>query len=103
VFLVGTIATAFAVGRLGEAPGIKGVARTTVTLLIVQIGLGFVALAIRSAAGKSPENVANLGTAMVISVHVLIGALLTTMMSTLAAHVFRATRAPDRDGTQGPA
>jgi len=104
VFLVGTIATAFAVGRLGETPGIKGVARTTVTLLIVQIGLGFVALAIRSTAGKSPENVANLGTAMVISVHVLIGALLTTMMSTLAAHVFRATRAPDRDATtQGPA
>ena len=97
VFLVATIATAFAIGRLGETPGIKGLARTIVTLLIVQIALGFVALAIRNAAGKSPENVANLGTAAVISVHVLIGALLTVLVATLAAHVFRATRRPDVD------
>lgn len=97
VFLVATIATAFAIGRLGETPGIKGLARTIVTLLIVQIALGFVALAIRNAAGKSPENVANLGTATVISVHVLIGALLTVLVATLAAHVFRATRRPDVD------
>lgn len=103
VFVVAAIATAFAVGRLGEAPGIKGLARFVVTLLIVQIGLGFVALAIRNAAGKTPENVANLGTAMVISVHVLIGALLTMLLATLAAHVFRATRAPDADPVREPA
>lgn len=103
VFLVATIATAFAVGRLGETPGIKGLARAIVTLLIVQIALGFVALAIRNAAGKTPENVANLGTALVISVHVLIGALLTVLVATLAAHVFRATRRPDGDPGRGPA
>ena len=96
VFLVGTIATAFAIGKMGDTPGIRGLARAIVLLLIVQIALGFVALAIRNAAGKTPENVANLGTATVISVHVLFGALLTVLMAALAAHVFRATRWQDR-------
>jgi hypothetical protein len=95
VFLVVTIATAFAVGRLGEVRGIKGLSRAIVTLLLAQIALGFTALAIRNAAGKTPENVANLGTAAVISAHVLIGALLTVLVATLAAHVFRATRRGD--------
>lgn len=99
VFFVATIATAFALGRLGQTPGIKGLSRAIVTLLIVQIGLGFVALAIRSSAGKRPENVANLGTALVISVHVLFGSLLTLLLATLAAHVFRATRVPAAGGT----
>lgn len=61
-----------------------------------QIVLGFVALSIRNQAGKTPENVANLGTALVISVHVLVGALLTVLAAVLAAHVFRATRRSDR-------
>lgn len=94
VFLVATIATAFAIGRMGDTPGIRGLARAIVLLLILQIALGFVALAIRNNAGKTPENVANLGTAAVISVHVLFGALLTALMASLAAHVFRATRMP---------
>jgi hypothetical protein len=34
----------------------------------------------------------------VISIHVLIGALLTVLVATLAAHVFRATRRPGADG-----
>lgn len=92
VFLTVTVVTAFAVGKLADAPGIKGLARWLITLLIVQIVLGFVALAIRNSAGKTPENVANLGTAAVISVHVLLGALLTMLMATLAAHVHGATR-----------
>ncbi|MBM3973715.1 MAG: hypothetical protein FJ301_06395 [Planctomycetes bacterium] len=95
VFLVATIATAFAVGRLGEAPGIKGLARAIIGLMIAQIALGFVALAVRNPDGKRPENVEQLGAATAISVHVLIGALLTVLMATLAAHVFRATRRPD--------
>jgi heme A synthase len=48
VFLMATIATAFAVGKLGETPGIAGLARTSMTLLIVQVALGFVALVIRN-------------------------------------------------------
>lgn len=92
VFIVATIATALATGKLGSAPGIRGLARTIVLLLIVQIALGFVALLIRNAAGKTPENVERLGAAAVISLHVLFGALLTTLMAALAAHVFRATR-----------
>jgi cytochrome c oxidase assembly protein subunit 15 len=92
VFVLVTIATAFAIGRLAEAPGVRGLVRLIVTLLLVQIALGFVALAIRNAAGKTPENVADLGAAAVISVHVLIGAALTMLVAALAAHVFRATR-----------
>lgn len=95
VFVLVSIATAFAVGKIGDSPGIRGLARLMVIALIVQIGLGFVALVIRNSAGKTPENVANLGTAALISVHVLLGALLTVLAATLAAHVFRATRAPD--------
>ena len=95
VFLCMTIATAFTIGRMAETPGIRGLARAIVLLLILQIALGFVALAIRNNAGKSPENVADLGTASLISVHVLFGALLTALMASLAAHVFRATRLPN--------
>ena len=100
VFVVGSIATAFAVGKLSKAPGIPTLSRTIVSLLVLQIVLGFVALAIRNAAGKTPENIANLGTALVISGHVLLGAFLTVLMATLAAHVFRATRRPDGDRVQ---
>jgi cytochrome c oxidase assembly protein subunit 15 len=96
VFLVITIATAFAVGKLGAAQGIKGLAQTIIGLLILQIALGFVALAIRNEAGKQPENVDRLGAAITISVHVLLGALLTALMAALAAHVFRATRHPEQ-------
>ena len=94
VFLVMTIATAFAVGKLGNTRGIKGLSQTIVGLLILQVVLGFVALAIRSEAGKSPENVDRLGAATTISIHVLVGALLTVLIAALAAHVFRATRRP---------
>ncbi len=96
VFILMTIVTSFSVGKLGEAPGIKGIARALVILMMGQIVLGFVALSIRNQAGKTPENVANLGTALVISVHVLVGALLTVLAAVLAAHVFRATRRSDR-------
>jgi len=92
VFVIGTIATAFAIGRLGEAPGTKTVSRWIVGLMVLQIALGFVVLAIRPAAGKKPENVGNLVSAGVISVHVVIGALLTMLVALLVAHVFRATR-----------
>ena len=92
VFLVGTIATSFSMGKLGDTPGLKGVARSIVGGLMLQIALGFVVLAIRPAAGKAPENVGNLVTASIISAHVVIGALLTLQIAALAAHVFRATR-----------
>jgi heme A synthase len=97
VFLVASIASAFAIGRLGDTPGIKGIARSIVWLLIAQIALGFVALVVRNPDGKRPENVDNLGAAVVISSHVVIGALLTTLVAALAAHVFRATRVPDAE------
>lgn len=95
VFLVITIATAYAIGRMAAVPGITGVARTIVALLIAQIAFGFVALIVRNPEGKTPENVNHLGPALTITVHVVTGALLTMLVATLAAHVFRATRAPD--------
>ena len=95
VFVVASIATAFAVGKLGKARGIPRLTQLIVLGLIVQIALGFVALAVRNEDGKQPENVENLGVAMSISVHVLLGAVLTAGMAALAAHVFRATRRPD--------
>lgn len=95
VFVIATIATAFAVGRLGAVPGIQGLTRWIVGLMMAQIALGFVVLAVRNPAGKTPENVQHLRTAAVISIHVVIGALLTVLVATLAAHVYRATRLPD--------
>ena len=94
VFLLVVIATGLAKGRLGKAPGIHGIANWLSGLLIVQIVLGFVALLFRNSAGKTPENVANLGTAILISVHVLLGAMLTVLAATLVAQVFRASRRP---------
>ena len=48
---------------------------------------------VRNSAGKTPENIANLGTATLISVHVLLGAALTVLAAVFCAHVFRGTRA----------
>jgi cytochrome c oxidase assembly protein subunit 15 len=101
VFVVATITTALVTGRLGSAPGIRGLSRLVVMLLIAQIALGFVALLVRNDAGKAPENIERLGAAAVISTHVLFGALLTMLMATLAAHVFRATRGAGREGVEG--
>lgn len=103
VFVIATIATAFAQGRLGDAPGIKSLVRWLVLLLIAQIGLGFVVLGVRNPAGKTKENVEQLGVAFTISMHVVMGALLTVLMATLAAHVFRATRATEPRPQGGPA
>jgi heme a synthase len=94
VFIVATIATAFAVGKLAAAPGVTGIARTIVGVMVVQIALGFVVLSVRNPAGKTPDNVQQLGKAATISAHVVLGALLTVLMATLWAHVHRATRAP---------
>lgn len=94
VFLLAAIASAFAVGRLGETPGVKAHSRWLLILLLVQVVLGFVALVVRNPEGKTQENVENLGAAFFISLHVLVGALLTTLIASLAAHVFRATRSP---------
>ena len=56
---------------------------------------GCMPLIVRNSAGKTPENVANLGTAALISVHVFLGAMLTVLAATLCAHVFRGTRRPE--------
>lgn len=94
VFLVVVIATGYAAAKLEKVPGLPGIARWLASLLILQIVLGFIALLVRNSAGKTPENVANLGTASLITAHVLLGALLTVFATTLCAHVFRGSRRP---------
>jgi hypothetical protein len=78
---------------MAAVPGLRKLSQVLMTLLFFQLALGFIALLVRNQAGKTPENVANLWTASLISVHVVIGALLTVLAATLAAHIFRATRA----------
>jgi heme A synthase len=92
VFLLLLIACGFVVGRLAPAPGIRGLGRLLLWLLIAQVVLGFVALLVRT--GKHPENIEHLWRASLISGHVLNGALLTLVTSLLAAHVFRSTELP---------
>ena len=91
VFLLVLIAAGLAAGRLAGIPGLAGVSRVLMGLLVVQVVLGFIALLVRT--GKSPQNVEHLLRASLISSHVLIGALLTVTASLLAAHVYRGTTA----------
>lgn len=100
VFFAATIATAIAVGKLAAVPGIRTLSRWIVALLMSQIALGFVVLAVRNPKGKVATNVENLGAAVTVSVHVVIGAALTVLLVVLAAHVFDATRS-SRRGVEG--
>lgn len=90
VFLLILIAAGFASSRLAHVPGLRGIGRTLLLLLVLQVVLGFVALLVRR--GKHPENIEHLWRASLISSHVLVGALLTLFASLLAAHVFRGCR-----------
>lgn len=90
VFLLVLVAIG-ASGVHGDVPRVKALGRWLLSLLVVQIALGFVALMVRT--GKHPENIDALWRSSLISAHVLIGALLMLCMAQLAARVFRATRA----------
>lgn len=90
VFLVVLISSGFAAGRLGAIPGLQGIGKALLGLLVLQILLGFVALLVRT--GKHPENIEYLWRASLISSHVLVGALQTLFASLQAAHVFRGSR-----------
>lgn len=90
VFLAVIIAAGVASGRLGHVPGIKRLSRTLLTLLVVQLILGFVALL--ETRGKQPENIDHLWSCSLISAHVLTGALLTLTSTMLMVTVYRATR-----------
>ncbi len=89
VFFLVLIAASLAGGRLGAIPGVSGLSRWLMGLLVVQIVLGFAALLVRT--GKHPENIEHLWRASLISAHVLTGALLTVVSGLLAAHVVRGT------------
>lgn len=92
VFLLLLCVGGFLVGRFAAIPGLRGLVRFLLILLVVQIALGFGALLVRT--GKDPKNIQFLWRALLISSHVLIGALLTVTTSLLAAHVRRGSRSP---------
>jgi cytochrome c oxidase assembly protein subunit 15 len=92
VFLLLLVVGSFVVGRFADVPGVRRLSSSLLLLLILQIGLGFVALMVRT--GKHPENIEHLWRASLISAHVLTGALLTVTASLLAAHVRRGTLRP---------
>ena len=68
----------------------RSLVRTLLILLVFQIALGFGALLVRT--GKDPKNIQYLWRALLISSHVLVGAMLTVTTSLLAAHVRRGSR-----------
>ena len=54
VFVVVAISTAFAVGKIGSTPGIKGLARTIVTLMAQEPSPIESAAALEAASGRRP-------------------------------------------------
>ena len=86
VFLIVIIALGLT-ARLAPIPGVAGLCRGSMALLMMQIVLGFIALLVRR--GKNPENIEYLWRASLISSNVLLGALLTVLMTLLAMHVRR--------------
>lgn len=91
VFLV-IIVTLGTASRLAPIPGVKGLCGWCMGALMFQVVLGFVALLVRR--GKDPENIEYLWRASLISSHVLLGILLTVLLSLLAIHVRHGTLLP---------
>ncbi|HLQ38226.1 MAG TPA: COX15/CtaA family protein [Planctomycetota bacterium] len=87
VFVVLVIAAGTATGRIGHVPLVRVLARTLLLLLLLQLVLGFMALLVRT--GKQPQNVDHLWRSALISMHVLVGALLTATAALLWAHIAR--------------
>lgn len=91
VFLIIIVALG-TTARLAPIPGVKNLCGLSMGVLMLQVVLGFVALLVRR--GKDPENIEYLWRASLISAHVLLGILLTVLLSLLAVHVRRGTLLP---------
>lgn len=91
VFLMLVIAAGIAAGRVGTVPFVRRISRLLISLLVLQLALGFVALLVRT--GKHPENINHLWSCSLISAHVLVGALLTLSTALLMVTVRRGTSA----------
>jgi len=94
VFLVIIVALGTA-SRLAPIPGVKGLCSMSMGAVMLQVVLGFVALLVRR--GKDPENIEYLWRASLITSHVILGILLTVLLSLLAVHVRRGTLVPDAE------
>ncbi|MEO0479372.1 MAG: COX15/CtaA family protein [Planctomycetota bacterium] len=82
------VATAFVVGRFNEVPrGLSRLAKTIHGLLIVQLLLGFSTLAVRNF--KNPSNIEEIGSSLVASLHVVVGALLFLCAALLCVRAYR--------------
>jgi cytochrome c oxidase assembly protein subunit 15 len=88
VFILMVITAGLSTGRLGDVAGVRKVSRVLMVLVVTQVILGVIALIVRTGV-KDPKNVEQLFTCTLISMHVLVGALLTVTTAVLAAHVYR--------------
>ena len=86
VFLLLIVMSGILAGKLGSSvPGVNRASRVLMTLLVLQVALGFVALLVRR--DKHPENIQFLWRASLISAHVLTGAFLTMTTAHMLALV----------------
>jgi cytochrome c oxidase assembly protein subunit 15 len=82
------VAVAYCSGRFAErSRGFRVLGRWTLTLLLVQLTLGFVTLAVRRV--KDPSNIEYIGRSIVVSGHVVVGAVLFLLATLLVARVWR--------------
>lgn len=82
------LAAAHASSRFGDDhPGFRRTARWFYLLLVVQLTLGFVAIAVRRF--KDPSSVDNLAQILLVSSHVLVGATLFALSTLLVARAWR--------------
>jgi heme a synthase len=87
LFLLLLVTTGWVAGRMGQVPGFARLSKVLTWLLLLQIVLGFVVLIVRT--GKNPKNIEVLWRCLVISTHVLIGALLMLTTALLCARSWR--------------
>jgi len=87
VAAVGGLAVAYVGGRFKEVRGVARAARWVGWALLLQLVLGFAALAVRM--DKHPENIQFLWRCSLRTSHVLVGALLISSTAYMAFRVFR--------------
>lgn len=99
---IGGIAGAYVSGRFKDVPGVRAAARLVNWTLLLQLVLGFAALAVRM--DKHPENIRFLWRCALRTSHVLVGALLLSAAVYMGCRVVRtlvARSSGERLGGQG--
>ncbi|HLU38189.1 MAG TPA: COX15/CtaA family protein [Planctomycetota bacterium] len=74
--------------RLREVPGLRGTTRWLLVVLVLQLVLGFATLAVRGG-GKATASVEQVGRALIVTGHVVVGAAMFLLATLLCARLFR--------------